>query len=68
MKVEWAEEQGVRARYVECPRCHVRIAMVEGFEPPGANIEQLFRESLDAHLQYHEAHPKWSPKPKPFHG
>jgi hypothetical protein len=53
VEIEWAEEGGVRARFVTCPVCGVRLALVAGFEPPGANVEQLFRKALDVHLQRH---------------
>jgi hypothetical protein len=53
-KVEWVEEGGVGAWYVECPTCHHRIALVKGYEPPGS-IEEMLNDALRIHLAKHAA-------------
>jgi hypothetical protein len=50
-EVHWHEEGGVGGWYVECPKCHVRIAVVKGYEPP--NLEKALNESLNVHLENH---------------
>jgi phage terminase large subunit GpA-like protein len=56
VKVQVAQEGDVKAWYVTCPVCKNRLALVQGYEPPGTtDIEKLMNEGLDVHLQGHAA-------------
>ena len=54
VKVQRITEGTVSASYVVCPVCENRITLVDGYAPKGANVEQLFRETLDVHVANHK--------------